>query len=298
MADKLTRRALIASAGVAAAGTGLGIWLGTRGEEPEEPQLSSLLTAGFFDGVIPVDDHGHFAWRNQQGVLVAMLPQQAAPPYLEEAGLSQIELRALHNSHELAFLLEWDDPDQDDLDGILRFHDACAVALPWSQVEAPPPITMGAPGNPLQIFQWRASWQRDVDGGRTGPEALYPNLVRDTSPDELLGPTPGAPYEPARAVGNPLSQRRTGTPIEEVISEGFGTTTGLTEAGARGRGIFTDGRWSVVISFPLARPHGAAPIEPGSSWPVSFAVWLGSMGNRGGRKHYADWVSCTLEAAA
>jgi len=42
-------------------------------------------------------------------------------------------------------------------------------------------------------------------------------------------------------------------------------------------------------------PPGEA-IAPSSVWPVAFAVWLGSRGNRGARKHFADWVSCEVEA--
>jgi hypothetical protein len=37
-------------------------------------------------------------------------------------------------------------------------------------------------------------------------------------------------------------------------------------------------------------------VEPGSTWPVAFAIWLGSKANRAGRKQYANWLSLELEA--
>jgi hypothetical protein len=36
-------------------------------------------------------------------------------------------------------------------------------------------------------------------------------------------------------------------------------------------------------------------LAPGTTWPVAFAVWLGSQENRGGRKHFADWQTLVVE---
>jgi hypothetical protein len=38
------------------------------------------------------------------------------------------------------------------------------------------------------------------------------------------------------------------------------------------------------------------PLAPGTSWPIAFAVWLGSEENRGGKKHYAPWQTLVVEA--
>ena len=52
--------------------------------------------------------------------------------------------------------------------------------------------------------------------------------------------------------------------------------------------------WTVALGFPAKREGIGAPLEPGSTWSVAFAVWLGQQANRGGRKHYANWVKLTL----
>jgi hypothetical protein len=295
--DKLTRRSLIAAAALGAGATATAAVIG-RSSGPEPPEISAQMIAEYRDGDLPVDDPESREWLGVQGIYAAMRPQQIAPPGLAEASVDRLEVRALNNGQELAFHLKWQDADVDELDGLAMFHDACAVALPWNGPNGgPPPITMGSPGAPVHIMQWRASWQRDIEQGRTGPQAIYPNLVRDITPDELMDDAAAVPYEPGRAVDNPLSRFLTAQPIEEIVAEGFGSTTALPSWQARGRGVHADGSWTLTVAVPFERGNGAAPITAGTVWPVSFALWLGSKGNRGGRKHFADWVSCEIQSA-
>ena len=53
----------------------------------------------------------------------------------------------------------------------------------------------------------------------------------------------------------------------------------------------------MTVGLPTAREGLGAPLTPGEPWWVAFAVWLGSRQNRGGRKHYADWVPLRLAGA-
>lgn len=292
---KLTRRTVIAAGAVAAAGTGIGMGVVLATKKPSPPRLATRMTARYRSGALPVGDPASGDWHAAKAIGVTVQPQQIVAPILHEGSLERIDVRALHNGSELGFLIEWDDPDADDLDGIHRFHDAVAVQLPAKAGSTPPSVTMGGPGQPVHILQWRASWQRDIAGGRTGPQTLYPRLVRDLTPDELLGPKVGAQYSVGRFVGNPLATDER-SPVEEIVAEGFGSATHLREQRARGTGVFDEGRWRVAVALPMKRPEAGAPLAPGSSWPVAFAVWLGSKDNRGARKHWANWVRVDLEA--
>ena len=80
------------------------------------------------------------------------------------------------------------------------------------------------------------------------------------------------------------------------MAEGFGSATSLAAQQARGAGEWRDGGWRVAVALPLARSAGER-LSPGTTWPVAFALWAGSAGDRGSRKHYADWVSVSLEGA-
>jgi hypothetical protein len=259
--------------------------------------VGAPIVAPFVDGDIPRTDPRSGAWDDAEAVLIPLSAQQIAQPFLEKTGVDELEVRALHDGKTVALRLEWADDSVDDLDGIRRYHDAVAVQLPTKAAAAPPALTMGAPGAAVHILQWRATWQRDIDsGGKTGLDQIYPEVIHDVMPDDVLPPEVAQLYWVAREAGNPLAQVQRSTPVEEAVAEGFGSVTHLPSQTAQGRGVNEDGRWKVAISLPSARAVGA-PLEPGSSWPIAFAVWLGSAENRGGRKHIANWQTLVLEQA-
>jgi hypothetical protein len=291
--EPTTRRALIGSGALAVAGVTLAGVVGALAKRPEAT-VGDRIEARRLGEAVPAAEPASEAWYEAVPVVVPLLPQQVAPPFLERADVSQLLVEALHDGSELALRLGWDDPDQDDLSGIGRFGDAAAVQLPTAAAAAAPPITMGGPGAPVHVVQWRAVWQRDLVG-RTGVETIYPNLVRDAVPDDVLPPETAVLWYPGRAAGNALSAVERSSSVEELVAEGFGSLTPLAEQRARGAAVWADGRWAVTLGIPLERGAVGQPLTPGTSWPLAFAVWLGSRGNRGGRKHFADWT--TLELA-
>jgi hypothetical protein len=291
--DRISRKAFLAAAGLAAGGVAAAAVLGSH--ERPQPKLASRIVAKRIGEEVPLLDPDSNLWLDADPVLVQLVPQQIALPRLDEAGVDVVEVDALHDGELLGLRIGWDDPEQNDIDGLATFRDAVAVQLPAAAGTSPPPITMGAPGNPVHILQWRATWERDI-GDRAEVEDVYPFAVHDVPPDDILPPDVAVLYYPGRAVGNPLSELTRTTPIEEIVAEGFGSATVLPEQVARGHGVHAAGRWSVALGFPLVRGVSGAALEPGSVWPVSFAVWLGEQKNRGSRKQYADWVELELEA--
>jgi hypothetical protein len=295
--DGLTRRDVLVAAGavgaVGAAAVGAAGVIGLVGgaAAPAETLVAPQVTD------VPADDPAASAWEAAPELVVSLLPQQVAPPFLDQAGVAELRVRALHGDGLVAFRLAWDDDELDDLDGVRRYHDAVAVMLPTAPGANPPPITMGAPGNPVHILQWRATWQRDLTG-KTGVDQIYPRVVHDVMPDDILPPETAKLYWVGRAAGNPLSLRTRTTPVEQAVAEGFGTTTHLDDVSARGTGIHDGTGWAVTMAIPAVRTRAGEPLEPGRPWHAAFAVWLGHQENRGGRKHYANWVPFQLESAA
>jgi hypothetical protein len=292
--DGITRRDALAAAGaVGVVGAGaLGV-AGVLGLLSGEPEAEGALVARYVDAELPRDDPGSALWDEAPETRVALQPQRVAPPYLAGAGVAELRARALHNGKAVAFRLAWDDDSVDDLDSVRRYHDAVAIMLPATP-GAEPPITMGSTERPVHILQWRATWQRDL-AGKSGVDQVFPRVEHDVMPDDVLPPETAALYWVGRAAGNPLAQSERTTPVEQVVAEGFGTTTHVSDDSATGRGAHDGSGWTVAVGLPAAREGIGTPLESGRQWQIAFAVWLGDQANRGGRKHYASWIPFELE---
>lgn len=295
-AEPMTRKDMLAAAGtVGAVGAGALGFAGVIGLVSGDEESVDVLTAASVPAPAPVADPGATAWGDAVEVAVPLVPQQLVPPSLDTMGVSELRVRALTDGKQLALRLQWDDATVDDLDGLDRYHDAVAVMLPATP-GSKPAITMGAPGSPVHILQWRATWERDL-AGKSGVDQIFPRVEHDVMPDDVLPPETAALYWVGRKAGNPLSQVKRTTPVEQVVAEGFGTTTHLPRTDARGSGVHDGSSWTVALGFPTERDGLGAPLRPGEAWWVAFAVWLGDWRNRGGRKHYADWVPLRLEGS-
>jgi hypothetical protein len=288
---EMTRQAFVFTGAAAAAGVGLGFAFDKYGPGEVIPRSTNLTALRIREEVsLDVDGPG---WSNAEPISVALKPQQAAQPKLETPSLDEMVVAAVYNDRELGVLTRFPSNAPQDLAGLGQFGDAVALQLPLRGTAAPP-ITMGGPGQPVHILRWTSVWQRDVDRGRSHVEAVYPNVVRDVAPQTILPPKSAVLYSPGLAVRNTASVPKHEQPIEEAFAEGFGSITPLPSNGARARGRHRDGHWEVVMTVPLKRaPHGDS-IERGATVPIAFALWLGAAGNRGSRKHFADWVQCTL----
>jgi hypothetical protein len=148
---------------------------------------------------------------------------------------------------------------------------------------------MGSPGDPVHLFHWRAQYQRDKEEGKPEVKKLYPNLNIDTYPMEYpdwgnlpkAGETAREGFSPGKAVGNPQSYQKTG--VDEIIAEGFSTSSVIDAHDSDGKGVWKDGEWSVVITRPLKR-EGGSVLTAGKDSFIAFAVWQGGEGEVGARK--------------
>jgi DMSO reductase family type II enzyme heme b subunit len=91
--------------------------------------------------------------------------------------VSRVSLKALHNGDLLAFRLQWGeaDPSRDNGNNT-RFPDGAAIAFPLAG--EPPLVTMGAPGQPINIWFWRAD---EEQGRQLVAEGLGSSETVDTN---------------------------------------------------------------------------------------------------------------------
>jgi len=268
----------------------------------EEPTLRAI---GIRASAGPILDLDGAFWKGAAPVKVEMQPQVIANPQAAEPAVMELNVRAAHNGQWLAVLIEWADPTKSDRIVVDEFGDQIAVEMPvaYKPGDMPNPM-MGGPGERVNIMQWRAAFQHDVDAGeaadglRNGPRIaeLYPNAHVDVYPDEVLRATDAQAYTGAVGVDNPISRAKR-SPVIEQMAEGFGSLTALPEQRADGRGVWANGKWRVVITRPMAAGDASAPtLKPGDQTLAAFAVWEGGASEVGSRKAWSNWIALTFDA--
>ncbi|MBI4358792.1 MAG: c-type cytochrome, partial [Candidatus Omnitrophica bacterium] len=111
-------------------------------------------------------------WAKVEPIFVSLTPL-----WWRDDRVEGVEVRALHDGNQLAILLSWKDPTQDDSTVTPQsFSDG--AALQFSMEKEPPFFAMGSSDSPVFIWHWKASWQKDFTA-REDIETAYPNTATD-----------------------------------------------------------------------------------------------------------------------
>jgi hypothetical protein len=261
---------------------------------PKQAPLTEVVVARRI--AVPADP-GDAAWANAPTFVAPLLPQDMVEPRLMTPTTKEMRVQAISDGKEVAFHLEWEDANADDLPRPGRFPDACAVQIPARIERDVPAPQMGEEGRTVEITYWRASWQAVAEGRKDAIQAIYPGATVDHYPFQAPSLQQGSPeqqkleqvYAPARSLGN-LMASPAGQPVQALVAEGPGTLRPATDVRVRGRGTRTLNGWSVVLVRPL--PEGLAPEKRSA---VAFAVWQGGKDEVGARKMRSVWVPLSME---
>lgn len=246
-------------------------------------------------GAGPVTDPAAALWRQARPVKVAMQPQAVTLPNNPKPAIAEVIVRAVHNGGWIAFLIEWKDATLSERVVLDNFGDQVAVELPVDIKADPPSPMMGNPNGRVNIMQWRAAFQHDLDQGPPTVRSLYPNAWADVYPDEMLSAADARPYSGALGIENPISRGRA-TPVLDQMAEGWGTMTVKPDQHALGKGAWASGVWRVVITRPMVSDDVNAPrLLPGDRTVAAFAVWDGGSREVGARKAWAPWVPLVIQ---
>lgn len=252
------------------------------------------LTAVRVKGAGPIADPAATVWKLARPVKVAMLPQTVTLPQKPDAAIKELTVRAVHNGGWIALLIQWRDPTLSNRIVLDNFGDQVAVQLPINAKGETPSPMMGNPGGRVNIMQWRAAFQNDLDKGPPTVRSLYPNAWADVYPDEVLSASDARPYTGALGLENPISRGRA-SPVLDQMAEGWGSMTVKPDQHALGKGVWKDGVWRVVITRPMASDDVNAPrLAPGDRTVVGFAVWEGGNREVGSRKAWAPWTPLAI----
>jgi hypothetical protein len=265
---------------------------------PTARAAGTELVSAALSGALPATDPASPAWdaatplEMPLSAQLVVLPQRSAP--FEPS----LEVRSLNNATHIAFRISWRDAVKDNRTTMQgQFRDAVAVQV--GPAAGPPPVCMGAAGSRLQIMQWKADWQADIEEGFRDLQDAFPNFWVDYYPYHIGKPPYTAPqnfseeaklYLVGYHVGNPFSEPLKVSAVEDAVADGFSTITTQRQQDALGRGVWTEGRWDVVITRPRDSGDGQdVPIAATNN--VALAVWDGASGDVGSRKSVTGWVT-------
>ncbi len=200
-------------------------------------------------------------------------------------GTPEPRVKALHNGRMMAIMVTYEDGTVDTENSPDSFRDSLALLFPLSLSPHASSPLMGAKGEPVNIWQWRADWQAEVQGLR-GLDVRQPLT-------EGVGLSPVDMVLKARYPGRPSSDAT----AVEYVAEGFGTLTRQTGQDVRAWGRYGDGRWSVVFLREMASDDPSdARFRPGGKTYLNIAVWDGGRGNVDGRKSISlTWIPVTID---
>ena len=87
--------------------------------------------------------------------------------------------------------------------------------------------------------------------------------------------------------------------LAQILRTGPGSVTFRppTSQLVRSRGVWNEGRWSVVLIRPLTAEDSAIPVplKPGDRASLAFAVWDGGHRDRDGMKLITIWQDLVLQ---
>ncbi len=299
------RRWLLIGGGAAAVAAAIGLMLGRPAPKP----VADIVVKKVDE--VPRRDPASPIWDKAESHDIKLIPQSIVKPMKTTEITGSVNVKALHDGEWIGFRLEWGDPNRDD--SVVRvgeFKDACAVML-LSHPVSGLAWRMGTSAEAATILQWRADWQRDLEKGFTDLETAFPNVAVDAYQHVgVEGVSDGKPKSALDladknaltfvgfAAGNIFSEMVRDRPVEKLLGLGPGTITTLPTQDADGWGVWSAGKWSVVVAKKLGASDahkGEISITPGNLYTVAFAVWNGAVGDRGSRKSISSLMKLYVE---
>lgn len=224
------------------------------------------------------------AWESIDPVRVPLNPLWPEPNQVYAVAVS-----AVTDGKKLAVLLQWrDELPQNTAIRVQDFQDGAALQFSLSGKYGF--LGMGDKDNPVNLWNWKAGWQMEVEQGHS-PD------VHDAYNSMHTDAWTFTNYSTATSAGNVTSQPHT-TPIEDANARGFGSfkSQPLTQQNVAGKGVWHDGFWNVIFIRDLkSKDADDVKFTAGKPVPVAFAIWNGEQRDRNGRKMVSNWYQLLLD---
>ncbi|HET6272774.1 MAG TPA: ethylbenzene dehydrogenase-related protein [Bacteroidota bacterium] len=262
------------------------------------------LTVNFVDALAAFMDPAADQWKNVKESELALISL-----WQRDTPTDRVYVKTTTDGKSVAFRLEWEDPTNND--GALyngAFGDAAAIQFPLDPA-SDPFFAMGDSSLVVNIWQWKSWWERDLKQ-YAGVNSAFPRNAADFYMFDVAGGSHAeifASKDSAKVLsmswnagwgsGNLISAQTRTSPVEDLNARGFHTLTSQSaqEQNVQGKGVWRNGRWSVVFTRELdPKQKGDVTLLVGTTLPVAFAVWDGAFSDRNGQKMVTNWYRLTI----
>lgn len=234
---------------------------GTNVEEClQDESCGPAIPVSHLDGNLPTDPYDPFWDEKSVAVKVELGPQMITNPKWPNPSTREVVVRAAKNNSSMTIMLEWEDKTRDsNFDHSALYVDRAAVMFPVTANKEAPSITMGEPGTPVNIWQWKAI------GGERGQPG-----VKDNPNSKLAYQT-----------------------IEDLNAEGYSTLTDQSQQDVEGVAVWKNNKWRLIFHRSLTNAHDN-DVQFKQSVLMATAVWNGSNKELNGQKGIAGWLLLKL----
>ena len=152
-------------------------WVVASDPPPEGQQGSVSVRMYLTEGTLPASDPQSSAWDSVPASEFNLAPQVHWPDRIQEVTVKKVKVRALHNGQEMALLLEYADPTEDD-------RDAAAVEFMVGDKKAHfahGQEMLQVEGGPVNIWFWKKADGKALDMSAKGFKTLRTQDQQDVS---------------------------------------------------------------------------------------------------------------------
>lgn len=213
-------------------------------------------------------------WDRVAPLTLPLSGQLITRPVWPTPSVAAIAVRSVHNGQKIAVQLTWEDRTKNDRITPGTFRDSVALGLALG--DAPAFFCMGQLDHYVNIWQWKADWQTDIEL----------RAARDRNTDQ------------SGAIRRFETIPRRVSSVEALLGGGFSTLTPTQYQGrVQGTAQWNNGVWRVVMTRPLttADQENEAPLGPGRAQALVVAVWDGGIQERNGQKAVSSWLQLVLD---
>ena len=197
-------------------------------------------------GAIPISADDPF-WSERYGptalkhVVIDMDPQMITNPMWPNPAVKYVFVKAATNGKEIAVHLEYGDATRNDIMVTSQqYKDQAAIMFPVNQSGEEPPFTMGGDGERVNIWQWKATWNKE------GTTRSSMQDLEDQYAYMAMGSGSYYMYEPDGKLSGIDTAHQSGTKTGSYKNRGAGDiskrSTNIDFGMGQNEGVFNPGR--------------------------------------------------------